>query len=69
MTNIDDNLQIEVDNLELQKVNRILLSTIESLEKELNTSKRNVERLETENKMLNNAKADLYQEKEDLIRR
>ena len=69
MTNTDDNLQIELENQELQKVNKILLSTIESLEKELNSSKRNTERLELDNKKLINAKTELYQEKEDLIRR
>lgn len=65
----ESNLQAELENLELQKVNRILLSTIESLEKDLHASKRTIERLENENRKLLHSRNDLYQEKEDLVRR
>jgi len=65
----DEQLQYDIENLELKKMNRILLATIESLEKELGRTKERALYLENDNRQLYHTRNDLYQEKEDLIKR
>lgn len=65
----ESDLKTDLDNLELKKMNRILLATVESLEKELTRTKERMANYEKDKYLLVQSRNDLYQEKEDLIQR
>jgi DNA repair exonuclease SbcCD ATPase subunit len=67
--NDDSDLNKRDDNFEDLKLNKMLIENIENLEAELSKAHKRINYLEEYNSQLNKAKNDLYEEKEDLIKR
>lgn len=65
----DRELNQRDDSFEGQKINRILIANIETLEKELAKSNERISYLEEYNSKLTKARNELYEEKENLIKR
>jgi len=68
-SNEDNELNQRDQPFESSKINKILISNIEALEKELIKSNNRIKHLEEFNNQLINSKNEAYQEKEDLITR
>lgn len=67
--NFDNELNQREEQLEDLKFNKMLVSNIESLEVELKKSHKQINYLEEYNSQLVKSRNDLYEEKEDLIKR